>query len=176
MGYTAPTTRASGYLVTAANWNTDLVDNITFLANPPACRVTSSGTQSVGDASFLNPVLFDTESYDTDSMHSTSVNTGRITFNTAGVYVVSFNCRFTTASDYLYTQAQLLLNGAGHIGGSTVQGNSGTSYEPWLTVTAQHKFAAADYCVCSVFQDNSGAAARNLLAAASFSAVWVGLG
>ena len=33
--YTAPTTRSSGDLVTAAIWNTDLVENIKYLKDTP---------------------------------------------------------------------------------------------------------------------------------------------
>ncbi len=175
MPYTSPATVVTATTITSA-WGNSVKAAADVLANPPTCRVTSSATQNVGDAAFLNPVLFDTETWDTDSMHSTSVNTGRITFNTAGIYVVSFQCRIQTASDYLYVQAQLLLNGASYIGGQSTQGNSGTSYEPWLSVTAHYKFAASDYAVCSVFQDNGGAATRFVNAGAIFQAVWVGLG
>ncbi|MDP2718315.1 MAG: hypothetical protein Q8P44_00560 [Dehalococcoidia bacterium] len=31
MAWTAPTIRAPGYVVTAADWNTDIVDNLDYL-------------------------------------------------------------------------------------------------------------------------------------------------
>jgi hypothetical protein len=49
--YTAPTTRASGYLVTAANWNTDIVENIKYLKDAPTFdgAVTASSTLTVAN-------------------------------------------------------------------------------------------------------------------------------
>lgn len=38
----------------------------------------------------MTTITFNIELYDTDTMHSTSSNTGRITFTTAGVYIVHF--------------------------------------------------------------------------------------
>lgn len=49
--YTAPTTRASGYLVTAANWNTDIVENIKYFKDAPTFdgAVTASSTLTVAN-------------------------------------------------------------------------------------------------------------------------------
>lgn len=49
--YTAPTTRASGYLVTAANWNTDIVENIKYFKDAPTFdgAVTASSTLTAAD-------------------------------------------------------------------------------------------------------------------------------
>ena len=177
MAYSAPTTRATGFLVTAAVWNQDVVDNVAFLANPPACRVSHSSTQAVGDGAFLDPVLFNTEAFDTDGMHSTSSNTGRIVMNTAGLYVVSAGFEMEADTDYNYVQLQILLNGATWIGGATVQGNSGTSYEPWVTATTLYKFTAGQFASISAFQDTAGGGNKNIKATNNFfSAIWVGLG
>ena len=52
----------------------------------PACRLTrSSAAQTVAKNS-PTAVTFDSEAFDTDSMHSTASNTARVTINTAGVY------------------------------------------------------------------------------------------
>ncbi len=49
--YTAPTTRASGYLVTAANWNTDIVENIKYFKDAPTFdgAITASSTLTVAN-------------------------------------------------------------------------------------------------------------------------------
>ncbi len=175
MPYTSPTTQTAGAIATAAYANS-LKAAADFLANPPTCRVFHNTTQSVPDAGFLNPVLFNSEAHDTDNMHSTSVNTGRITINTAGVYVLTFTTKMTGFNDYLYVQGTILLNGATFVGGETT--NHGGSYEPWLNITTPPiKCIVGDYFVVSMFQDNTGAAARLLLAnTAIFGATWVGLG
>src|SRR5262245_7924090 len=101
MGYTTPTTHSTGDLITASIWNTDLVDNIKFLANPPACRVyNSDDSNGVVDQTDL-AVSFDSERFDTDNMHSTSSNKSRITFNTAGVYVVTFTGMLPSDTTYV---------------------------------------------------------------------------
>lgn len=39
MGYTAPTSRSTGELITASIWNTDIVDNLEALKDPPTTAV-----------------------------------------------------------------------------------------------------------------------------------------
>jgi hypothetical protein len=55
-------------------------------------------------------MLFDTEQYDSDGMHSTSSNTGRITATTAGLYSVRFNLAFAANATGIRT-ASLRKNG-----------------------------------------------------------------
>lgn len=148
--------------------------------NVPACRVFNNANQSVPDAGGgLSPVLFNTEYYDTDSMHSTSVNTGRITFNTPGVYSIGASVRFQGAADYLYVQIGVSLNSGNIIAVQTTQGNA-AGYEPWLTCATHFKFAANDFITLFVFQDNTANAARNLLSSVdsspAFWATWIGVG
>lgn len=49
MGWTTPTTRATGYLVTAANWNTDLVDNLAYLKGQAGIVEMEAGIKSDTD-------------------------------------------------------------------------------------------------------------------------------
>ena len=49
MGWTNPTTRSTGYLVTAANWNTDLVDNLDFLKGRAGIVTLEAGLKSDTD-------------------------------------------------------------------------------------------------------------------------------
>jgi hypothetical protein len=47
--YTAPTTRASGDLITASIWNTDLVENIKYFKDSPSITaLTTSGAATIG--------------------------------------------------------------------------------------------------------------------------------
>lgn len=174
MAYSAPSTRTSGEFITAAIWNQDVVNNVTFLANPPACRVTNSTTQNCNDATDTL-LTFDTETFDTDSMHSTSVNTSRITMTTAGLYTVQFSGEFAAANDYAAAYAYLRLNGTTIIG----RGAGGRSVVGFVTlfVNAQtvYKFAANDYVEVLVGQDNTAPATRTM-GNHNFSAVWIGLG
>lgn len=179
MAYTTPTTRSTGHLVTAAEWNTDLVENIKFLANPPACRVCHNANQSVGDGAAIT-VAFNQERFDTDSMHSTSVNNNRITFNTAGLYLVSFVGHLASAADYVSVWAGIRLNGATPIV-EQFQGTLADNATPYaINISTVYKFAAADWIEVRFYQNNSASAARNLLVTANtspeFSATWIGRG
>lgn len=177
MAYSAPPQVTPGEYVDEIDWNR-LVDDITFLANPPACRVYHNTTQAVGDnVSAL--VLFNSERYDTDSMHSTSVNTGRITFNTAGIYIVTFNCLFAAGADYATVYGEIRLNGVTPLVWHTNQANA-VSQTPSINLVTAYKFAAADYIEARVVQDNTASASRNIInsgnSSPEFAATWVGLG
>lgn len=66
---------------------TQVRNNEEFLIDPPAVSVSNSAGQTVAstvDAS-MNA---DTELFDNNSMHSTTVNTSRITIQTSGRYII----------------------------------------------------------------------------------------
>lgn len=179
MGYTAPTTRTTGTLITASMWNTDLVDNVGFLANPPACRVYHNTTQSISDATETT-VSFNSERWDTAAMHDTATNNSRITISTAGLYVVTCNLQMATAADYGIIRAHFRLNGTTYIAITDIQQTVAASVAPCVALTTVYKFVANDYVEVRIYQDNTANAARNLLSTANFSpefaATWIGLG
>lgn len=180
MGYTAPTTRATGYLVTAANWNTDLVDNITFLANPPACRVYHSVNQSITHGA-LTTLAFNSERYDTASLHDTVTNNSRITIPVAGIYTVTTHVVWQADTDYTRRIVDILLNGATLIARKDDEspGHVVALDEGWALTTA-YKFAVNDYVEVRVFQQNTSVGANNVMTFANYSpefaATWIGLG
>lgn len=178
MPYTSPTTVVTGTTI-ASTWGNSVKAATDYLANPPACRVYNSANLSIPDNA-LTALTFNTERYDTDSMHSTVTNTGRITFTTAGIYNVGFVGSFDAAAQAI-TYAEVNIRRAG----TDVIANQALATIPVgftvpLHVTTQFKFAAADYIEVVVYQDNAANVARNIVAAASkspeFWATWVGLG
>lgn len=178
--YGTPRTWSAGERPTAAQFNAEFRDWISALANPPACRVTHSTTQSLSDATETT-LVFDTERYDTDAMHSTSVNTGRITFNKAGLYVVTGHIEIANATDYVDMYLMIRLNGSGN--GIALERDAGPSTfaaTRLLNISSVYKFAAADYVELRAYQDNTGSAARNVLQNSNrspeFSATWLGIG
>lgn len=174
MPYTAPTTRATGNLITAANWNTDLVNNILFLANPPACRVYHNTTQSLTTAVEAS-VAFNTERYDTDTMHDTVTNNNRITFNTAGLYVVTTTFYIVNNATG-YRWAAIRLNGATYVVEQNQNAVNGDNTN--FSLTTIYKFAVADWIEVRAYQQSG--VALNVGSAVAFSpefaATWVGLG
>lgn len=61
----------------------------TVISNPPACQAYNSTNLSIPNNT-ATVVTMNSEAYDTDTMHSTASNTGRITFTTSGIYTITF--------------------------------------------------------------------------------------
>lgn len=125
------------------------------LSAVPLCLL-SKASQSIPDAT-LTAITFATEDVDTDAMHSTSVNTSRITVVTAGVYAVA---AFAKSADYngvggVYKNGSLVCPSSADGGGNVV-------------VAAHLSLAAADYLELKVTQGSGGAQDATLI---SFSAV-----
>ena len=89
MSWNTPRTWITGELVTAALMNTHLRDNLDYLydGNNIGARVYNSANISIPDSTYY-VLPFDSERYDTDNIHSTVTNTGRLTAQTAGKYLV----------------------------------------------------------------------------------------
>lgn len=178
MAYSAPTTITTGQLVTASLMNADWGGNITFLANPPACRVYHAATQSIVTSGTPQILAFNTERFDTNTMHDTVTNNSRITINTAGLYVVNAYVEFA-ASATGTREVDLLVNGTTFIAVDLRPATAaGTTV---IAVSSMWKFAATDYVQARVTQSSGGALNVSAGSATSahtcdFSAAWVGLG
>lgn len=165
--------RAAGEFVDDDDWD-ELVDALNFLANRPSCRVYNSAAISCanGAETFLT---FNSERWDTDSMHSTGSLTGRITINTAGLYVVTANLDIApSATGDRYVAIRV--NGATVIGydsrrAPAVQGCL-------FVLSTLYRFAVADYIEVGVYQDSGGAlnARAGTAYSPEFGATWIGRG
>lgn len=178
MPYTDPGAVTTGTTITST-WGNAVRNAEQYLANPPACRVYHSANQSLTN-NVLATLAFNSERWDTDTMHDTVTNNSRITFKTAGLYVVSASVVFTADNDYTAIFAGIALGGSTYIAQHIIGTDTDTGFSPAITLTTLYKFAVNDYVVCNVIQKNTSAAANNALASGNaspeFSAVWVGLG
>jgi hypothetical protein len=149
----------------------------TITGSPPACRVYNSVTQSLTNVTEAT-LTFDTERFDTDSMHSTVTNTGRITFNTAGLYVVAALVNYANnAAGVRYTYIRH--NGANYVTADTRAATNGLA--TIVNVAAVMKVAAGDYAEVRAYQSSGGALNVSASSAtdwtsADFMATWIGLG
>lgn len=180
MAYSSPATVVTGTTITSA-WGNSVKTAADYLANPPACRVYHAATQAFASGTEAS-LAFNTERFDTNTMHDTVTNNGRITFNTAGLYIVGANIEFAAAADYNWAYAYLRLNGTGTVGSQSV-GDYDTSDAVRLNPCGVWKFAVGDYIEVRAAQNNAAAASRNVNAgtatngiACDFFAVWLGLG
>jgi hypothetical protein len=170
--FTTPVDTATDELITPARFNAQVMANLRNLITKPACRVGRSADKSLTDATLTN-IDWDQETYDTDTMHDNTTNNSRITFTTAGLYLVTFNTQIAAAADYSIVQARILLSGTTSIATGSTQGTA-VSVGPSLSVSGQYKFSAAQWVVAELYHDNTANAARNMLtASSSFSAAWL---
>lgn len=86
MPWTSPRTWTPRTKVTASILNSELSGNLNQIASPPYCNVYATAATTMTTANTVYAVAFDSEAADTESMHSTSTNTSRITIVTAGLY------------------------------------------------------------------------------------------
>jgi hypothetical protein len=172
VAYSTPPNFAAGAILTEANLDT-LSDDIAFLANPPKCRVFNSANISIPNTT-ATALTFNSERFDTDTMHSTSVNTGRITFTTAGTYLVGGGISFASNATNS-RQLDIRLNGATVIASDVIGANPADVTR--LTVSTLYAFSATDYIEIVAYQ--SSGVALNALASANFSpeawAIWQSL-
>lgn len=124
--------------------------------DPPRCRLFNSANISV--ANTTNTVLtFDTETYDSGGMHSTSSNTGRITVPTGGSgwYVITGGAEFA-ANATGQRDLTIRLNGSLVIGAARATSASG-SVATRLMCTTQYPLSDGDYVELLAYQTSGGA-------------------
>lgn len=163
--------------VAPASWGDDVRTSLAFLANPPACRVFNGAAIGITSGAGWVPLTFDSERFDTDNMHSTGTNPGRITINTAGIYVVTGHVQWQLNTAGVRGLG-IRVNGATFVGTDDYAiGNASLQ-----TTATVYKLAAGDYLELLANQ-NSGTTPLNVWGSATangfsleFAAAWVGTG
>lgn len=117
-----------------------------------ACKVTHSTTQSLTSGA-TGAVTFNTETYDTDTMHDPTTNPDRITITQAGIYLITGHLEFAS-------------NATGHRLAGIVVSNSYQARqhvpavngdETRLSVVALQRLAVGDYIQLYALQNSGGA-------------------
>lgn len=142
-----------------ASWGDGVRDNCDALFNPPLAHVYNSAAQSIPYNSDT-VVTFDSENEDTDTLHSTSTNTGRFTAAKAGWYHVTFYGSWA-ANSTGRRRLTLRKNGSAIMYVSQDGESSGTTNQnlSWLV-----DMAASDYVDVLAYQNETGTGALNLTA------------
>lgn len=122
------------------------------IADPPACQVTREQNQAIANNT-LTAILFNTEAYDTDGMHSLSVSENRVTFTTAGAYVLSSYLIWDKHATGDRT-ARIRKNGTDTLAFDSKDAGGSDLYAGHVLHTVE-QFAAADYIEILV-QQTSG--------------------
>lgn len=121
------------------------------LSVPPLCRAFHAAALGIVNNT-TTAVGMNSENYDTESMHSTTVNPSRITISTAGVYALSAGVTWDINAVGIRV-INLRINGATNIAYAS-QTNNGASNFTEQTVSTQYSLAAADYVEFTVYQSS----------------------
>ena len=117
------------------------------------CLLTNTTTQTISNTTF-EVLTYNSEAYDTDSYHSTSTNTSRITIPSAGKYLVFANIMWAASNAGGARQMDLRKNNNairswGYLG----YGTSNAQSMPFAIV---ENLAANDYLELAVYQSTGG--------------------
>lgn len=172
--YTSVPSVSTGDVYQASTYNTYTAQNVNNLIVPAAVSAYHNTTQSLTNNAQTD-LVFNSEYFDTDSMHDTSTNTGRLTITTPGIYVVTLNVAFA-ANATGQRILTILLDGT-RIASHGITAGSAAVIR--LGLTTIQSINNGSYLSATGFQDSGGAlnaladdAANNTFA--RFSATWVG--
>lgn len=131
-------------------------------------RVFNSANISVANSS--NQYLtYDTEIFDTDNMHSLSTNTGRLTINTAGKYLLVANAAWAATSGGR-RQINIDKNRTTQLAAQEIGSVADATANPAMLVIAVADLVVGDYVETRGFQTSGGA--LNISTFASWSPVF----
>lgn len=176
MPFVLPSDPVTGQIA-PVTWGDAVRDGLNFLANPPSVRVYHNASQNLLTGTDT-AVTFNSERWDTDTMHDPAVNPTRITFKTAGLYVVQAGIRIQFNATG-YRQLYFRLNGpTNFVGAYELHDAEVNSSQPDIfTMSTIWKFAVNDYIELMALQ-NSGATLTIDSATGSpeMAATWIGTG
>jgi hypothetical protein len=166
VAFSVPTTRATGYVVTAANWNSDVVDNAAWLGrDAPHARVYNSVAISHTTSGSWQALTFDSERVDVGACHSIVSNTSRLTVPSGGGGWYDIGGSIEWASNATGTRSiGIRLNGATFLAAPKVAALSTTLPQ---SVSTKYQLAAGDYVELMAVQDSGGA--LNVAASGDYS-------
>lgn len=152
LGHLVPN-QADGTLVTTTDTDS-VTPGMLYFSGATAYRSTA---QSITNATFT-AVLFDAESADTDTYHSTSSNTSRLTVPATGMYRVTYDAAFAVGAGGAERSFWVAINGAG---GASANRYAITSTGPNVpnarNASIDLPLTAGDYVELWCYQDSGGA-------------------
>ena len=167
MAYTVPPTFVAGNVLTAAQLNTYVRDNVAWLAtDSPSCRAYNSANVSIATGAFT-AVTLNSERYDNAAVHDTATNTARFTVPSGGDGKYVFACGAAVAA----SAGGIERNLAVYKNAATVAARCGAPFSAsiitFFSLFTVYSMSAADYFDMRVYQDSGGA--LNCLVGANYS-------
>ena len=125
---------------------------------PPPRKIWARVYHSVAQATSsgaVNFLAFDSEYDDTDSIHSTSVNNGRLTAQTAGLYEIEYSLEFAPHATGSRT-VLIRLNGSTYIAATGFQADQNVGATINVTGGTSYNLGVGDYVELGTFQNSGG--------------------
>jgi hypothetical protein len=160
MPWTTPRTWVKGDFPTVGRLNTDLRDNMLFVATCFGGRVRASTNFSIPGGSQVNDNAWDTEDWDSDDVHNTTLQ-NRLIINTAGKYFVGATIPWASTggasgnqkrAHLLHNRAPAVITEVARVQERGIAGESNI-----LTIETIYDCLPGDYFQIEVFQDTGGA-------------------
>jgi hypothetical protein len=174
MTWTTLTDPVAGNAIATA-WGQGVNDNFDWLATPPAARAYNSADLAIANTT-KTVLTFDSEVFDTASIHSTSSNTGRLTAPVAGLYHIEGHATFAADADGT-RRLYCMLNDTTDIWITQVGPNASASIVLSAGFSFMYRLAAADWV--SMWAYHAAGASLNIEHGGSYSPTfgmrWIGL-
>jgi hypothetical protein len=165
MAWTTPVTQATGVLITAAIWNAQVPDNMSFLHDVPACRVYNAASPLLVSGS--NTVLpFSTARFDSDAIYNNGASVSRLTCHHDGVYEIFGSVSFA-ANAVGERGIWIRLNGATEFAEICVPANATGGAPTSLSISTCYALSVNDYVELFAWQTSGGN--LDVLASGNFS-------
>lgn len=130
----------------------------------PAARVYNDANISATNADWTT-LTFNSERFDTDTIHDTSTNSERLTCKTAGKYIIVGNAFFAANAGGDIRWIRIFYNNTNNIG--IAPGIDNVNSAAMMNVCTIYDLAVNDYVTLGVYQDSGGA--LNITAAGNYS-------
>lgn len=150
MAWTAPRTWVATNVLTAAQLNTDVRDNMLWLGTRKGFRLRRVAVQSIPNTGVATAISFDTEDADTDGFGAVPATSYTVPSGLDGLY--SITALVSMASTALGTASGLRMTAAGVSFDGAFAPGTGIG-----TVTATIPLAATNTVAVSAFQNGAGA-------------------
>lgn len=133
----------------------------TVIAKMPAVSAYKGATQSIPNGA-PTAVIWETERYDTDTIHDPAVNPSRLTCKTAGKYLIITHIAWEAFTGGTQRRVFVMLNGTARIADVSLLPAAG-SLDVYQSTSVIWAMVVNDYVEVQVYQDSG--AARNVAAA-----------
>jgi hypothetical protein len=151
-----PAQVSPGNFMTAALWNANVFNGLTYLLNPPQCHAWQSAAQSLANNTWTSLSLNNTTT-DPYAGHSDTTNNSRYTAQVAGWYEISGVAAFG-ANATGFRAAKCTVNGVAINASNGYTGNNGATFNTATVTPTRIVFLnVGDYVEVQGFQNSGGA-------------------